>query len=166
MWIKFRPHFEGFPAQEKVAQLMVQMGFRVFENRVYAGPVEVSDTALARAAGVDRRVVTATTGTIERNADLKRFFERLAPVCHLREVAPLMGWGAIEILPTSASKPGILAGVATIIAEAGISIRQVIVDDPEIVDDPHALIITEKTVPERLLPRIKGVEGVKSVVLH
>ena len=75
-------------------------------------------------------------------------------------------WGAIEIIPTSASKPGILAGVAAAIAEAGISVRQVIVDDPEVSDDPHAFIVTEQPVPERLLPRIRSVDGVKSVVLH
>ncbi len=166
MWAKLRMFFERFPAQEKVAQLMVTRGLRVREGRVYAGEIEVSDTAMARAARVDRRVVTATTRTIMRNPDLLRFFERLTPVCHLREVAPLMGWGAIEIIPTSASRPGILAGVAGVIAEAGISIRQVIVDDPEVLDDPHAFIVTEAPVPERLLPKIKAVEGVKSVVLH
>ncbi len=166
MWAKLRSYFERFPAQEKVAQLMATHGFRVHEGRAYAGDVELSDTALARAARVDRRVATATVRTITRHAELLRFFEHLSPVCHLREVAPLMGWGAIEIIPTSASRHGILAGVAGVISEAGISIRQVIVDDPEIVDDPHAFIVTEQPVPERLLPRIKAVEGVKSVVLH
>ncbi len=161
-----RPHFRGFPAQEKVAQLMVQYGLRVREGQVYAGPIEISDTAMARAADVDRRVVTATVKTIMRSPEALKFFERLRPVCHLGEVAPLMGWGAIEIIPTSASKPGILAGVASAIAEAGISVRQVIVDDPEVSDDPHAFIVTEQPVPERLLPRIRAVEGVKSVVLH
>ncbi len=166
MWEKLRPHFRGFPAQEKVAQLMVKYGLRVREGQVYAGPIEISDTAMARAASVDRRVVTATVKTIMRSPEALKFFERLRPVCHLGEVAPLMGWGAIEIIPTSASKPGILAGVATAIAESGISVRQVIVDDPEVSDDPHAFIVTEQPVPERLLPRIRAVEGVKSVVLH
>ncbi len=166
MWEKLRSYFKGYPAQEKVAQLMLLHGLRVRDGRVFAGPMEVSDTATARAASVDRRVVTATVETIESNPELLRIFERLAPVCHLGEVAPLMGWGAIEIIPTSASKPGILSGVATAIAEAGISIRQVIVDDPEVFDNPHAFIVTEQPVPERLLPRIRSVEGVKSVVLH
>jgi len=166
MWAKLRPHFAGYPAQEKVAQLMLRMGFRIHDGRTYAGSVEISDTALARASGVDRRVVTATTRTIAGNSELLRFFERLEPVCHLGEVASLMGWGAIEIIPTSASRPGILAGVASVIADADISVRQVIVDDPEIMDDPHAFIITEQPVPERLLPRIRSVPGVKSVVLH
>jgi len=166
MWARFRSSFKGFPAQEKVAQLMVVYGLRVHEGRVYCGDVKVSDTSMARAAGVDRRVVTATVRTIERTPDLKAFFDRLRPVCHLGDVAPLMNWGAIEIVPTQASKPGILAGVASIIAEAGISVRQVIIDDPEIIDEPHGFIVTETPVPERLLPRIKQVDGVKSVVLH
>jgi uncharacterized protein len=166
MWSKLRPYFKGFPAQEKVAQLMVFYGLRVREGSVFAGDVKISDTALARAASVDRRVVTATVETIGKNPELANFFERLWPVCHLREIAPLMNWGAIEIVPSNASKPGILAGVAAIIAQAGISIRQVIMDDPEILDDPHGFIITEAPVPERLLPLIKQVDGVKSVVLH
>ncbi|TMA02616.1 MAG: hypothetical protein E6J97_01255 [Methanobacteriota archaeon] len=149
MWARFRHYFKGFPAQEKVAQLMVMYGLRVHEGNVYAGDIKLSDTAMARAAG-----------------ELRSFFDALRPVCHLREIAPLMNWGAIEIVPTNASKPGILAGVAAIIAQAGISIRQVIMDDPEIVDDPHGFIVTEAPVPERLLPQIKQVDGVKSVVLH
>ena len=166
MWARLRPFFKGFPAQERVAEIMVQYGLRVHESRVYCGDIKVSDTSMARAAGVDRRVVTATVETIDKNPELKAFFDRLLPTCHLRDVAPLMNWGAIEIVPANASKPGILAGVAAIIAEAGISVRQVIMDDPEIVDDPHGFIVTEAPVPERLLPRIKMVDGVKSVVIH
>src|SRR5256886_9461207 len=166
MWARFRQYFKGFPAQEKVAQLMVTYGLRVHEGSVYAGEIKLSDTAMARAAGVDRRVVTATVDTIDKNGELRAFFDRLRPVCHLREVAPLMNWGAIEIVPTNASKPGILAGVAAIIAQAGISIRQAIMDDPEIVDDPHGFIVNEAPVPERPLPPIKQIDGGKSVLLH
>ncbi len=166
MWSRLRTYFKGYPAQEKLAQFMLVHGFRVSDGRVYAGAVELADTALARATNVDRRLVGATVRTIQRTPELLRFFSRIQPVCNLAEVAPSVGWGAIEIVPTSASKPGILSGVATLIAEAGISVRQVIVDDPDVVDDPRALIITEAPVPERLLPRIKTVDGVKSVVLH
>src|SRR2546422_6869898 len=165
MWEKLRPYFRGFPAQEKVAQMLVAHGLRIHDGRVFAGPIEISDTSMARSASVDRRVVTATVKTIEKNPDALKFFERLRPVCHLGEVAPLMGCGATDIIPTSASKPGILAGVSTAIAEAGISVRQVIGDDPEVADDPHAFIITGQPVPERLLPKIRTVEGVQRDVL-
>src|SRR2546427_2289040 len=88
MWEKLRSYFKGYPAQEKVAHLMLVHGLRVRDGRVFAGPMEVSDTAMARAASVDRRVVTATVKTIESNAELLKIFERLAPVCHPGEGAP------------------------------------------------------------------------------
>ena len=166
MWDRLRPHFKGFPAQEKVAQLMVIHGLRVNGTGVYCGAIALADSSLARAAGVDRRVVTATVQTVQRTPELLEFFSRLIPTCHLKDIAGLMNWGAIEILPDNAAKPGILAGVASVIAEAGVSIRQVIVDDPEIADDPRGFIITDSPVPERLLPRIRAVSGVKGVVLH
>src|SRR2546427_5448132 len=152
MWARFRQYFKGFPAQEKVAQLMVTYGLRVHEGSVYAGEIKLSDTAMARAAGVDRRVVTATVDTIDKNGELRAFFDRLRPVCHLREVAPLMNWGAIEIVPTNASTHGILAGVAAIIAPAGIYLRHEFMDDPVIVDRPHGFLVTAVPVPQRLLP--------------
>jgi len=166
MWAKLKPYFKGFPAQERIAQLMVTHGFRVKDGRVSAGDVGLTDSAIARAVGVDRRVVTATLETIDKTPLLRDFFARLWPVCHLGNVAPMMGWGAIEILPTNASKPGILAGTSAIIAEAGIPVRQVIVDDPEVFEDPRAMLITEKPVPERLLPRIRNLDGVRGVVLR
>ena len=166
MWAKLKPHFKGFPAQERIAQLMVTYGLRVKDGAVYAGEIELADSAIARAAGVDRRVVTTTRETIEKAPVLRDFFGKLWPVCHLGNVASQMGWGAIEIMPTNASKPGILAGTSAIIAEAGISVRQVVVDDPEIVEDPRAMLITEKPIPERLLPRIRQLDGVRGVVLR
>lgn len=166
MWAKLKPYFKGFPAQERVAQLMVTHGLRVKDDRIFAGDVALTDSAIARAAGVDRRVVTSTVRTIRETPLLDEFFAKLWPVCHLGNVASLMGWGAIEILPTNAALPGILASTSMIIAEAGISVRQVIVDDPEIFEDPRALLITEKPVPERLLPRIRNLEGVRGVVLR
>ncbi|MFQ6013125.1 MAG: regulator [Thermoplasmata archaeon] len=166
MWGKIRHYFEKFPAQARVAQLMLTYGFRVKGGRVYCGEVAVSETAIGRALGVDRRVVSATIGTIQQHEELGRIFRRLWPVCHLKEVAPRMGWGAIEIVPTDARTPGILAGVSSIIARASISIRQVIVDDPEVVDEPRGFIITDAPVPSELLPSMKAVEGVQGVVLY
>src|SRR5205809_6575385 len=108
---------------------MVLNGLRVHEGNVYAGAIKISDTSLARAAGVDRRVVTATVDTIAKNPELGNFFDRLLPACYLRDVAPLMNWGAIEIVQTNGANPGILAVVSAIIALAAISLLQVVVDN-------------------------------------
>lgn len=166
MWGRIRHYFEKFPAQARVAQLMLSYGFRVKGERIYCGDVAVAETAIGRALDVDRRVVSATIRTIHQHPELSRIFRRLWPVAHLRDVAPAMGWGAIEIVPTDARASGILAGVSSIIARASLSIRQVIVDDPEVVDEPRGFIITDAPVPSELLPSMKAVEGVQGVVLY
>ncbi|MFQ5986125.1 MAG: regulator [Thermoplasmata archaeon] len=166
MWGQIRHYFEKFPAQARVAQLMLTYGLRVKGDRIYCGEVAVAETAVGRALEVDRRVVSATVRTINANEELSHIFRRLWPVAHLKEVAPKMGWGAIEIVPTDAHTPGILAGVSSIIARASISIRQVIVDDPEVVDEPRGFIITDAPVPSELIPSMKAVAGVQGLVLY
>lgn len=166
MWQKIKHYFERLPGQARVAQTMLDAGLRVEGGHVFCGSVRLAEAALGRGAGVDRRVVTATVRTIQEHEELRGIFSRLRPVAHLREVAPRMGWGAIEIVPTDAHAPGILAGVARLIAEEGISIRQVIVDDPEVVDAPRGFIVTDAPVPARLLPEIRSVTGVQGVVIY
>src|SRR5207248_6916327 len=119
MWSRLRPYFKGFPAQEKVAQLMVLTGLRVHEGNVYAGAIKISDTSLARPAGADRRIVTATADTIAKNPELGNFFDRLLPACYLRDAAPLRNSGGIEIVRTTPANPGIHAGVTAIIPQPG-----------------------------------------------
>lgn len=166
MWSKIKPYFEKYPAQGRVAQMMLKNGLRVSSGKIYCGEIPLSDTALGRAAGVDRRVVASTVSTIDANLELSAIFSRLTPVVHLKDVAPLMKWGAIEIVPIDAARPGILAGAASLIAGAGLSIRQVIVDDPEVVEQPSAFKNTEGPDPPELLPKIKTLEGVQGVVIY
>ena len=52
-----------------------------------------------------------------------------------------------------------------ILAEAGISVRQVVTDDPDLIDNPRAIIVTTNTVTGDILNRIKKIEGVKAVLL-
>jgi predicted regulator of amino acid metabolism with ACT domain len=144
---------------------MLDRGFAVRDGDVWAGNVGLSDTALARAADVDRRVVRSTVETVEANPELSRIFAKLEPTCHLRQVAPALGWGVLEIVPTDASQPGILSGVASVIAENGISIRQAIVDDPQMAEEPRLFIVTEGSIPSRILPEIQEVPGVREVVI-
>lgn len=144
----------------------MQYGLRVVNNRVYCDDIEISASALGRAIGVDRRVISATVKTISGEPELNNIFSKLLSTCHLKDMAPSFGWGVLEIVPTDPSKPGILAKVATIIANEGISIRQATVDDPELAEEPRLFVITESMIPSKLIPGIRGVEGVKSVIIH
>ena len=88
------------------------------------------------------------------------------PTCHLKDVATNMNWGVIEIIPEDPSMPGIVAEVATIIAQNNISIRQSIVDDFELSEEPRLFIVTEKQIPGRLIPKIRNARGVKAVLIY
>ncbi len=53
-----------------------------------------------------------------------------------------------------------------VIAEGGISVRQALVDDPMLMEEPRLYVITESAVPPEMIPRIKRCHGVKSILLH
>lgn len=164
MWAALIDYFQRYPAQEKIARLLIRNGLAIRDGAVYSGDVQLSDSALGRAAGVDRRIVSATVRTIESNPELVKAFSRFQPTLHLKDVAPRLGWGVIEI-DADATRPGILAGVSSVIARDGISIRQAIVDDPDFSDEPRLFIVTEKPVPPALIPEMQRVPGVRRVAL-
>jgi predicted regulator of amino acid metabolism with ACT domain len=166
VWYSLSKYFGRYPSQGKVAKLLLNNGLRVREGRVYCGEVEVGDVAIARAVKVDRRIVRAAVETIESHDELLQVFSALAPTAMLRDVAPVMGWSCIEVIPTDAHVPGIIADVTSVIADAGISVRQALVDDPELCDEPRLYIITGSEVPAEMIPRIKSCRGVKSILLH
>jgi len=163
---RFEDHFNRFPSQKKVARLLLGHGLRVDNGRAWCGNIELSDTALSRAADVDRRVVKATLQTIESVPPLHELFFGLRSTPLFSEVASTLGGSSIEIIPDDPGTPGILADVAGVMANAGISIRQALVDDPEMSESPRLYVITESQVPMELFPLIKDCRGVKSIIIH
>lgn len=145
---------------------MLEYGIKIHNNSFHCGSIELADSKIARAFQVDRRAVTATRDVIMKETELQQIFSHLIPTCHLKEVAPHMNWGVIEIIPADPSMPGILADVATIIATNHISIRQAVVDDFEFTEEPRLYIITEKQIPGTLLSTIRNAKGVKGVLIY
>jgi len=166
MWRQFAKYFNKYPKRKKLAQKILEYGLKVKDNKIYCGEIELSDSKLARAFNLDRRIITDTIKTINEKQDLKKVFSNLNPTCRLKDVAPKMKWGVIEIIPTDASMPGIIADVSTIIADNKISIRQAIVDDFELSEEPRLFIVTEKQIPGSLLSKIRNAKGVKAVVVY
>jgi predicted regulator of amino acid metabolism with ACT domain len=60
---------------------------------------------------------------------------------------------------------GIIAKSTTLIADAGISIRQIFAEDPEINPDPKLIIVTEKAIPGELLPRLLQIPAVSRITI-
>lgn len=169
MWKYIKDEFSKQPSQLKVVKKLVSIGLRVARDddaiKIFCDDIEIKPNSLAKALNVDRRVVVEVIEKIVRDNTLGPFFSDLFPVANLGRASSRMGFGVIQIVPDSASKPAIISGVSQIIAREGISIRQVIVDDPEINDDPRGIIVTDSPVPPSLLPEIRKVPGVEAVVI-
>jgi len=166
MWKKFAKYFNNYPKRRKIAQKMIEYGLKIKDSKIYCGEIELSDSKIARAFDIDRRAISATIELIEKKPELNNIFSRLMPTCHLKDVASNMNWGVIEIIPEDPSMPGIVAEVATIISQNNISIRQLIVDDFELSEEPRLFIVTEKQIPGRLIPKIKNAKVVKAVLIY
>ena len=166
MWGKIAKYFNRYPKRRKLAQKLLEYGLKVSDNKIYCGEIELSDSKIARAFDVDRRIIADTIKTINDEKDLQKVFFQLKPTCHLKDVATEMNWGVIEIIPEDPSTPGILADVAKVVADAKISIRQAIVDDFEFSEEPRLFIVTEKQIPGSLIPKIRKAKGVKALLFY
>lgn len=157
--------FSRKKGQKKVVEFLLRNGVRVSENRkLFIGDIEIPHTAISRILGVDRRLINATISSIMKNPKMKKIFGKLNLTLILRDIAPDLGFGAIEIIPTDASSKGIVAGITKIISDAGISIRQITADDP-MFENAEMTIVTEKPIPRNLIDDILKIKGVKKVVV-
>jgi thymidine kinase len=65
MWESLNLKFSKYPARMAVAQKMFELGLRISEDgKIYCGDLKISDSALAAAANVDRRVIKSTVDVI------------------------------------------------------------------------------------------------------
>ncbi|MEM2108778.1 MAG: amino acid-binding protein, partial [Candidatus Bathyarchaeia archaeon] len=114
-----------------------------------------------------RRTVNETLKVIKANRELKLIFEEIRPAGHsLKEIAKYLNLGVLEITPVDAKTPGILANSAMILKKAGLSIRQAIVDDPELSPEPKLTLIVEKKIPGELIPELLKIHGVAKVSIY
>ncbi len=122
---------------------------------------------MARVAGVDRRTVVATVRMITEDPSLNGLFSKLQSAgVSLRGVARQLGLGTLEIVAENPRSPGVLAGSTRLLAEARISIRQALVDDPELVPEPKLVLITERPVPGDVIQKLLKVAGVAKVSVY
>jgi len=156
--------FEGSPSQQAVIRLFLERGFSVNEEgRVVSGGIEIPYTGIARELDVDRRVVDSTTDAILDDPDLKRIFTNISSVPSLMDLAPVLDLTVLTVEVDAADEAGIVAEVTGILADYGISIRQVLSEDPEFTDDPKLYVITDTELPGELLVEIRELGYVRRV---
>ncbi|HDD40071.1 MAG: amino acid-binding protein [Thaumarchaeota archaeon] len=167
MWSRISDKLEEFPARLKIIRLMIEYGIGVNEEgKIVVGPVEIPDTSIAKAVGVDRRVVRKTVEQILEDENLKRIFTGIRPAgAFLAPIAKELGLYVVEIRadPTAS---GVLAEAAKIIASEGISIRQAVAEDPELFPEPKLILVLERPLSGDGLNKMLKIPHVKSVTAY
>jgi len=167
MWNSIKTKLEEYPERLKVARVLVENGLSVINGKIQLNQIEIPPIRIARVAGVDRRTVNQTLALIKANRELRLIFEEIRPAGHsLKEIAKQLSLGVVEITPVDAKTPGILANSAKILTEAGLSIRQAIVDDPELSPEPKLTLIVEKKIPGELIPQLLKTKGVAKISVY
>jgi|SRR5713101_1984755 len=153
MWNRIQVLFETHPERLQVAEFLLKNGFSVIK--------------VARAIGVDRRTVSETIRAIDLDSKVKTIFSKLESAGpSLRAAAKQLGLGVVEITADNPSKIGILANASRVLAEHGISIRQALVDDPELNPDPKLTLIGDRVIPGKAIPLILKIPGVAKVSVY
>lgn len=164
MWEKIREKFERYPSQIAVAKEFLRLGISIKNGKAYCDKIELVPSKIAEAIGVDRKVVVMAIQNIEKDEELRRVFSSLKPVANITEVARILGYGVLEVYAES-HKVGIVAGITSILAREGISIRYILAEDPELSIDPKLIVVTETKIPGRLVDEFLKVDGVKKIVI-
>jgi len=167
MWDKVAKCLEGYPERLAVAKILIKNGLCIRNGNVYCDEIMIPTLRISRAANVDRRTVTQTVKMIQQDPELNVIFKSIRPAgTSLREIARNLNLGVVEITVVDARAPGILAQSALLLAEKNISIRQAIVDDPELTPEPKLTLIAEKKIPGELIPQLLKVKGVSKVSVY
>jgi predicted regulator of amino acid metabolism with ACT domain len=167
MWRKIAKRLSDYPVRINIAKAFIELGLSVKDDgNVYCGNIQMAESKIARALGVDRRVVRETAGLISSDEMLGPIFAKLRPAGpFLADIAKFLGYMVIEIYADSSSV-GILANASSIIASEGISIRQAVADDPDLVPEPKLTIVADKEVSGAALEKILKINGVKKLTAY
>lgn len=156
--------FEGSPSQQAVVRLLLERGFSINdEGRVVSGEIEIPNTQIAREIDVDRRVVDSTTQALLDDDELRDIFRNISAVPSLMDLAPVLDFTVVRVKPTDADAAGIVARVTEVVADEGLSIRQVLSDDPEFADEPMLYLILDTDPSGTLLKRVRDLPHVREV---
>jgi len=167
MWDSICERLKHHPERLAVARVLVENGLSVRNGKIFCNEIEIPTIRIAWVAKVDRRTVVETLRTIAADPRLRELFGQIRSAgLSLREIAKHLKLGVVEITPDDPRAVGILAGASSVIAAAGISIRQALVDDPELNPAPKLTLVTERRIPGDLIAEILKVKGIGKVSVY
>jgi uncharacterized protein len=167
MWAQVKNQFVRQKARLLVARKMIECGMRGGEGqKIFVGNVEVDYTALARATGVDRRVVKQTVQQIERNERLMSLYSRLSPFgASLVGVASELGYSVI-VIGADPKATGIIATITKVLADNRVVIRQALAEDQDMVPDAKLTLIVEGELAGEVIAKLESLDLVNSITVQ
>ena len=164
MWPTVKQQFSRQIVRPDIVRKMIECGMRVADDdKIFVGDVEVDYSAVARAVGVDRRVVKQTVQQIRGNRYLYSIFSKTKPLgTSLVDLVALLGYSAV-IIEADPKSPGVMAGVAEILSRHGMVVRQAIAEDPDMVQDAKMTLVVEGQLTGQAMEEMNGLKNVRSI---
>ncbi|MBU0591718.1 amino acid-binding ACT domain protein [Candidatus Micrarchaeota archaeon] len=157
--------FQNARGRKQVATEFLRIGLKVDQKaKIYVGNIELPPAKIARALGVDRRVVIDTAKAITKDDKLFHIFYKLEPRAFMGNAAREFGFDVIE-LRADPKKKGIVAGVTKVLADNNIVIRQVISDDPDLFPDPVLTIIIDGKLNANVIKKLRELDFAESILI-
>ncbi len=89
-------YFRHYPARRKVAEFLLKNGVSVRNGSINFCGVELPFSEVAKASGVNRKIVYYTVKMIESTNALRLLFERAEPELKVEGIAPVMNWEVLR----------------------------------------------------------------------
>lgn len=154
--------FAGQRAKLKVVSTLLRLGIRVDgSGSLYCDLIELAPAKVARALGVDRRVVIQTAKDIATDPELLPVFSDLAPIANVAKAAKFFGHDVIEI-NADPRTVGLVSKVSGILARQKVGIRQIIADDPDLYPEPKMSVVVDGKLPQKAISELRKL-GLNSI---
>ena len=165
MWSEIIGEFSDSPSQTRVVKFLLENGFGVnTDGRITCNGLEIPATQVAKALDTDRRVVDTTAQRILSLPLHRNIFTHMRVAPDLSRVAEHLDLSVMTILPKDASEKGIVSAAVRVIAEEGLSIRQIYVTDPLLSEDPRLVVIIDGEYPPSVIEGIRRLPQVRRII--
>lgn len=166
MWRQIQGKFVRRKSRLNVVRKMIELGISVEgKHQLKIGKLSISDSALAEAAEVDRRVVRNTVKQIMDDKDLQVIFMNVTPIgTSLVKIADKIGYKVLVVY-ADPLKPGVISGISSILSSYDVIIRQALADDPDFTPEAKLTLVVEGRIPSEAIEKIQSMELVESITL-
>jgi uncharacterized protein len=164
MWPNVRKQFERQVVRPDIVRKMIECGMRVSDDeKIFIDDVEVGYSAVARAVGVDRRVVKQTARQIRGNRYLYSLFSMTRPLgTSLVNLVSQLGYTAV-VIEADPKSSGVMAGVAEILSRHGMVVRQAVAEDPEMVAEAKMTLVVEGQLTGQAMEELRRLKLISSM---